>query len=136
MADMKPIGSQVAPTYTLVPCILVSYARNSETLEVQPIYTSGTGIYWTVPAGVEEFVQDGAPPPIFTTPLGKHQHFKGTTYKVVCLCRDAGTLEPWVVYECPEGNRWVRPEPMFHQEVRWPDGTLRPRFVRAAAPEL
>ena len=40
-----------------------------------------------------------------------YKHYKGTTYHVICLAKDADSLEPVVVYQNPENFEvWVRPE--------------------------
>jgi len=123
---MKPIGSDLQ---TPRPCVLVAYAKNSETLDVEAIYTSGTGLYWSISATkLEEAPVPEAPEPAFTVPLGPHRHFKGDTMAVVCRVRNAETLENWIVYEHAK-ERWVRPERMFLEEVVWPDGIRRARFV-------
>lgn len=116
-----------------VPCLVVTLARDSETLGVSVVFTSGTGLYWVM---TEDDFENGprvatASPGEFTALLGKYMHFKGNPYQVVCRARDPGTLANLIVYENPDGQRWVRPEAMFLEEVTWPDGVLRPRFVPA-----
>lgn len=63
---------------------------------------------------------------------GIYRHYKGKTYKVIDLARHSETLEWLVVYEClydnPEAKIWVRPLPMFLEEVQV-DGKLVPRFA-------
>jgi len=114
-----------------IPCVPVTLSRDSETQDVLVVYTSKTGIYWDMPLAdfEKEPLAPAAPEPVFTVPLAKFQHFKGTTYKVVCRVRDPRTLENRLVYENPEGARWVRSEAMFMEEVEWPDGVRRARFV-------
>jgi hypothetical protein len=63
-------------------------------------------------------------------PLGLYQHFKGGHYTVLMIASDSETKEPVVVYEGITGSIWVRPLVMFTEEVVWPDGVKRPRFVR------
>jgi hypothetical protein len=79
--------------------------------------------------------------------LGRYRHFKGTVYTVVLVARHSENEEPMVVYHrsrFPDlrdesvlpldhfqaGEWWVRPARMFEEEVCWPDGVRRPRFVR------
>lgn len=85
---------------------------------------------------------------------GLFRHFKGTLYHVVLVGRSSETEEPMVVYGRhptgllgaegePRGHLaslgnplqwWVRPERMFEEEVTWPDGAVRSRFVRETQP--
>jgi hypothetical protein len=59
-------------------------------------------------------------------------HFKGTHYLVVCRGWDAKTIEARIAYQAVQGGGiWVRPERMFLEEVVWPDGVRRTRFVTA-----
>lgn len=113
------------------PVLVVALARNSENEGVEVVYTSGSGLYWALPQ--VDFEQGpivwDVPPPAFTVPLGRHQHFKGETYAVVCRARDPKTLGNRIVYQAVDGRMWVRPEPMFGEDVQWPDGVTRPRFV-------
>ena len=61
--------------------------------------------------------------------LGDYKHFKGTTYTVICLAKHSETLESMIVYTKGDGTYWVRPEAMFEEEVEWPDGVKRARFM-------
>jgi hypothetical protein len=78
---------------------------------------------------------------------GNYRHFKGSLYRVVIIGKDSETQEPTVVYhKYPYPERrderglvmsflkspdwWIRPARMFEEEVVWPDGIKRPRFVR------
>lgn len=119
-----------------VLCTVATLARDSETQGVVVVYTSGVGVYWVM--SQEDFEQGpeapNTSPPVFTTPLGTFQHFKGTIYEVVTKARDPRSLTNLIVYESPEGLRWVRPERMFEESVTWPDGVVRPRFVRETPP--
>ncbi len=72
-----------------------------------------------------------------TTPPGVYQHHKGPKYLVKGVVKDstnarAGDL--LVLYESLEGenigDEHVRHEGEFNQKITWPDGQLRPRFVR------
>lgn len=58
-----------------------------------------------------------------------YDHFKGTRYIVVCRALDSETQEPMIVYTTGDTNYWVRSAKMFEEEVTWPDGVQRPRFV-------
>lgn len=59
------------------------------------------------------------------------QHFKGGRYVVLHLATLADKeLTPVVVYQSLQDDRiWVRPSYELSEEVRWPDGFNRPRFV-------
>jgi hypothetical protein len=62
--------------------------------------------------------------------VGKdYRHFKGTSYIVVCLACDAETQEPMVIYTTGDTKYWVRSRKNFEEEVVWPDGVTRPRFI-------
>jgi hypothetical protein len=59
-----------------------------------------------------------------------YDHFKGTRYVCVCRALDSETQELMIVYTVAgSSNYWVRPAKMFTEEVTWPDGVQRPRFV-------
>jgi hypothetical protein len=60
-----------------------------------------------------------------------YRHHKGTLYQVVCITKDSETLEPRVVYKAlgGDGTAWDRPQSMWHDQVLWWDGHMRPRFV-------
>jgi len=62
-----------------------------------------------------------------------YRHFKGNTYRVICIARDSETLEEMVVYENKEDSskKFVRPLKMFMSEVdreKYPDVKQRYRF--------
>lgn len=63
---------------------------------------------------------------------GIYRHYKGKTYRVIDLARHSETLEWLVVYEClyenPAAKIWVRPMPMFLEEVEI-EGKMQPRFA-------
>ncbi len=63
--------------------------------------------------------------------IGQYQHYKGDFYTVVNFVTHSETLEKLVVYghDGVEGW-WARPESMFHDIVEWPDGSMKPRFIR------
>ena len=62
-----------------------------------------------------------------------YRHFKGNTYRVICIARDSETLEEMVVYENREdiSKKYVRPLKMFMSEVdhgKYPDTKQKYRF--------
>lgn len=67
-------------------------------------------------------------------------HFKGGVYSVLCRAKDAESADPptdLVVYSTPPRPRstqttWVRPVSRWVEDVVWPDGVTRPRFVLQA----
>lgn len=67
---------------------------------------------------------------------GRYRHFKGTLYRVLLVGLCSETCQHMVVYARDEemgGTEqewWIRPLTMFEEEVCWPDGVNRPRFVR------
>ena len=61
------------------------------------------------------------------------KHFKGGLYTFLGFGRNTETKEPVAVYH-PKGepsNILVRPARMWLEEVTWPDGVTRGRFVAA-----
>jgi hypothetical protein len=64
-----------------------------------------------------------------TLQVGRYQHFKGKFYLVTMLARCSETEQTLVIYFDGSGQGWVRPFAMFTEEVDWPDGQRRPRFV-------
>lgn len=62
--------------------------------------------------------------------LGDYRHFKGDLYVVICIAKDSETEERMIVYTKESPIYWVRSEKNFEEEVEWPDGVRRPRFVR------
>lgn len=62
---------------------------------------------------------------------GIYQHFKGGRYQLLELARHSETEEIYVVYRAlyGEGGLWVRPARMWQEQVSWPDGVTRPRFL-------
>jgi len=59
-----------------------------------------------------------------------YQHFKGNTYKVICVAKHSETLEPLVVYKAMydvDNKYWVRPLSMWNELVKV-DGKEVPRF--------
>lgn len=64
----------------------------------------------------------------------EYQHFKGGRYVVVGEAIDAtnGMERRVVVYRSVhESTLFVRSVDEFLQEVEWPDGIMRPRFIEA-----
>ncbi|MDO4248769.1 MAG: DUF1653 domain-containing protein [Neisseria sp.] len=65
---------------------------------------------------------------------GIYRHYKGLLYEVSGLARHSETEEWLVVYRALYGEYglWVRPLPMFSEQVEY-QGTFTPRFqlVRA-----
>ena len=62
---------------------------------------------------------------------GDYRHYKGGTYRVICLARHSETLEEMVVYAPLDGvgDAWVRPARMWEETVVV-DGEEHPRFER------
>ena len=59
-----------------------------------------------------------------------YRHFRGKTYKVLFLCKDAETGEKMVVYRSQHGDyaTWVRPLASFCEFVER-NGYRGPRFM-------
>ncbi|MCF3524891.1 DUF1653 domain-containing protein [Stenotrophomonas maltophilia] len=62
---------------------------------------------------------------------GRYRHFKGGDYEVIDIVRSSETLEPMVLYRAlyGEGGLWVRPYPMFIEQVPGEHGP-QARFTR------
>lgn len=61
-----------------------------------------------------------------------YYHFKGGTYRWIAFGHHSETQEPVVIYQTVNTNEfWVRPAHMWNEEVMWPDGQKRPRFIPA-----
>ncbi|WP_447935255.1 DUF1653 domain-containing protein [Stenotrophomonas lactitubi] len=62
---------------------------------------------------------------------GRYRHFKGGEYEVIDIVRSSETLQPMVLYRAlyGEGGLWVRPYPMFIEQVSGEHGP-QPRFAR------
>lgn len=62
--------------------------------------------------------------------IGKHRHFKGNEYEVLCVAKHSETLEDTVVYKALYGNGdvWVRPASMWNEEVEF-NGKKVKRFT-------
>lgn len=71
-------------------------------------------------------------PPI---PNRTYRHFKGGAYLVLGVARHTSTQEDMVVYEAlSSGGLWVRPLTEWVEEVDWPDGQRRGRFILDEGP--
>lgn len=64
-----------------------------------------------------------------------YQHFKGDYYRIVAVARyePAKPSDEWlVIYRSMKfGHVWARHFTVWKEDVRWPDGAMRPRFVLA-----
>jgi len=62
---------------------------------------------------------------------GRDGHFKGGEYEGIDIVRSSETLEPMVLYRAlyGEGGLWVRPYPMFIEQVPGEHGP-QARFAR------
>lgn len=60
----------------------------------------------------------------------RFKHFRGGTYKLICLAqRTEDPKQVVVVYQSEvDGVFWVRDSKEFHEQVMWPDNVTRPRF--------
>ncbi|MBE6590108.1 MAG: DUF1653 domain-containing protein [Ruminococcaceae bacterium] len=69
--------------------------------------------------------------PIESDIRGIYRHYKGGTYRVICMAHHSETLEDMVVYEPLDGTTgyWVRPASMWNEAV-CVDGVIRPRFEK------
>jgi hypothetical protein len=61
-----------------------------------------------------------------------HRHYKGGLYEVLFDALHTETLERLRVYRNVAGQVFARPVWLFEEQVAWPDGQRRPRFVRLA----
>ena len=63
---------------------------------------------------------------------GIYKHFKGNTYKVICICKDSETLEDLVIYKDMNSDKfWARKKDMFLSKVdkeKYPNVTQEYRF--------
>jgi len=63
---------------------------------------------------------------------GLYRHAKGGLYRLIGQGTHSETHEAMCIYQ--EVNTeaiWVRPTRMWSEEVTWPDGKKRPRFIPA-----
>jgi len=60
---------------------------------------------------------------------GLYQHYRGSYYQVLGICRHSETLEEMVVYQAlgDDYGLWVRPRAMF-EELTEVNGKKKPRF--------
>ena len=67
---------------------------------------------------------------------GLYRHFKGGKYEVLGVAKHSESGEELVVYRAlyGEGGLWVRPLPMFLEEVEW-EGERQPRFALETSTE-
>lgn len=63
---------------------------------------------------------------------GTHLHKTGGRYQVLhtAATLEADMTEVVVYVSLTDGRVWVRPAASWLEPVRWPDGTIRPRFLR------
>lgn len=62
---------------------------------------------------------------------GKYRHFKGGRYLMLTLATHSETEERLVIYlSMSTGDTFARPIQMWTEEVVWPDGIKRARFIR------
>lgn len=108
-------------------------AQNSENRDetMDVAVALGTGDIWVFPKGS---VGPGAVTPeasAVTGPSGNYGHFKGGRYRALLCGRNFEQPEQVVVVYVSliYGTIWARPLPMWAEEVLWPDGQRRPRFV-------
>lgn len=64
---------------------------------------------------------------------GLYRHYKGQSYRVLCVAQHSETEEKLVVYQALYGERgyWVRPLEMFVESVEV-GGEQQPRFAQIA----
>jgi hypothetical protein len=61
---------------------------------------------------------------------GNYLHYKGGWYRVLFMAMHTETKETLVVYiSLKTGGIFARPEKMWSEEVTWPNGDLRSRFI-------
>ena len=62
---------------------------------------------------------------------GLYKHFKGGTYEVLATGTSSVDESKVVIYLNSKGDVWVRPLESWVQNVIWPDGLVRSRFVKS-----
>jgi len=63
-------------------------------------------------------------------PPGVFHHFKGGRYRVLTTAKHSETEETLVIYvSLTSGDIFARPLSMWTEEVEWPSGEKRPRFL-------
>lgn len=66
-------------------------------------------------------------------PSGKYAHFKGGRYRVLSMALHTETEQDLVIYMGYEGKGaggvFARPLSSWVEVVKWPDGSMRPRFI-------
>lgn len=65
---------------------------------------------------------------------GLYRHYKGGVYQLIGLAAHSETGEALVVYvsldaSLPGFRMRVRPRSLWDDDVEWPDGNTRPRFI-------
>ena len=64
-----------------------------------------------------------------------YQHYRGDCFRIVSCALSSEDSATWkVIYRSlSTGKVWERPLDKFTDEVRWPDGVHRDRYMQAAA---
>lgn len=65
------------------------------------------------------------------TMLQSYRHYRGGTYTLLYVARNSEQRDQEMAVYVSHLRKqvWVRPWAMFNEEVQWPDGARRPRFV-------
>lgn len=63
--------------------------------------------------------------------LQSYRHYKGHAVTLLYVARNSEQRDQELAVYVSHLRQqvWVRPWAMFHEEVTWPDGVRRPRFV-------
>lgn len=62
---------------------------------------------------------------------GFYRHFKGGLYFLERVAMNSeNPAQHLIIYTDQMGICWARPSAMWNEEVRWPDGSWKPRFVK------
>lgn len=69
--------------------------------------------------------------PVYPFLLTSYRHYKGGTYTLLYLAENSERREETVVVYVSHKRRkvLVRPADRFFDEVTWPDGVVRQRFI-------